>query len=136
MDFLLQLGKISILVAIVLVSFASVYFVTAVDDVSSEILLDTNQTIIGQDISYPSGSPQISSKIVTIPAGSETGPHIHDYPMFAYIMSGEITVDYGEKGLKTYLQGDSIIEAVNYTHNGKNNGNEPAEILVVLMGEE
>jgi len=113
-----------------------VYFVTAADDVSSVTLLDTNQTIIGQEISYPSGSPQISSKIVTIPAGAETGPHIHEYPMFAYIMSGEITVDYGEKGLKTYVKGDSIIEAVNYAHNGKNIGNEPAEILVVLMGEE
>ena len=136
MGFLLKVGKISILVALVLVSFASVYFVTAADDVSSVTLLDTNQTIIGQDISYPSGSPQISSKIVTIPAGAETGPHIHEYPMFAYIMSGEITVDYGEEGLKTYVKGDSIIEAVNYTHNGKNIGKEPAEILVVLMGEE
>jgi len=129
------MGRISILAAIVLGSFAAVYFATAGDDVSSETLLDSNQTVLGQPISYPSGSPQISSKIVTIPAGAETGPHIHEYPMFAYIMSGEITVDYGEMGLKTYVQGDSIIEAVNYTHNGINNGNESGEILVVLIGE-
>jgi len=111
------------------------YFVAATNEVSSQTILDTDQTVIGQDISYPSGSPQIISKIVTIPVGAETGPHIHEYPMFGYIMKGEVTVDYGEQGIKTFVKGDSIVEAINYTHNGKNNGSEPVEILVVLIGE-
>jgi len=111
------------------------YFATATNEVSSQTILDTDQTVIGQDISYPSGSPQIISKIVTIPVGAETGPHIHEYPMFGYIMKGEVTVDYGEQGIKTFVKGDSIVEAINYTHNGKNNGSEPVEILVVLIGE-
>ena len=55
--------------------------------------------------------------------------------MFAYIMEGEVTVDYGEQGIKTFVKGESIMEAINYTHNGKNNGDKPTEILVVLMGE-
>ena len=105
------------------------------EEVSSQTILDTDQTVIGQDISYPSGSPQIISKIVTIPVGAETGPHIHEYPMFGYIMKGEVTVDYGEQGIKTFVKGDSIVEAINYTHNGKNNGSEPVEILVVLIGK-
>ncbi len=105
------------------------------DDVSSLTILDTDKTVIGQDISYPSGSPQIVSKIVTIPVGAETGTHIHEYPMFAYVLEGEIIVDYGDQGIKTFAKGDSLIEAINFDHNGKNMGNEPAEILVVLMGE-
>ena len=112
-----------------------VYFATATNEISSQTILDTDQTVIRQDIQYPSGSPQITSKIITIPIGAETGPHIHEYPMFAYIMKGEVTVDYGEQGIKTFVKGDSIVEAINYTHNGKNNGSEPAEILVVFMGE-
>ena len=107
----------------------------ASDDVSSQTILDTNKTVIGQDISYPSGSPQITSKIVTIPVGAETGPHLHEYPLFVYVMSGEITVDYGDHGIKTFVKGDSFVEALNFTHNGKNNGDEPTEILVVLVGE-
>jgi len=105
------------------------------DDVSSQTILDTDKTVIGQDISYPSGSPQITSKIVTIPVGAETGPHIHEFPLIGYVIEGEITVDYGEQGIKTFVKGDSFVEALNYTHNGKNNGDEPAEILVVLVGE-
>ena len=112
-----------------------VYFATATNEISSQTILDTDQTVIRQDIQYPSGSPQITSKIITIPIGAETGPHIHEYPMFAYIMKGEVTVDYGEQGIKIFVKGDSIVEAINYTHNGKNNGSEPAEILVVFMGE-
>jgi len=105
-------------------------------EISSQTILDTDQTVIGQQIQYPFGSPKITSKIVTIPVGAETGPHIHEYPMFAYIMKGEVTVDYGEKGFKTFVKGDSIVEAINYIHNGKNNGGEPTEILIVLMSEE
>lgn len=107
----------------------------ASEDVSSFTILDTGKTVIGQDISYPSGLPQIVSKIVTIPVGAETGTHIHEYPMFAYVLEGEIIVDYGDEGIKTFAKGDSLIEAINFDHNGKNIGNEPAEILVVLMGE-
>jgi len=133
----MQKNKIPIIIAIGFVStFVGVYFAMATDDVSSQTILDTNSTVIGQDIQYPSGSPQIISKIVTIPVGAETGDHIHEYPMFAYIMDGEVSVDYGEQGVKTYLKGESIVEAINYTHNGKNNGDKPTEILVVLMSEK
>ena len=125
------------IVGVILVASFSVgfYFVTAIDEISSQTILDTNKTVIGQLIQYPSGTPQITSKIVTIPVGSETGPHIHEVPMFAYILKGEVTVDYGDKGIKTFVEGDSMVEAINYTHNGKNMGKEPTEILIVLMDE-
>ena len=132
----MQKNKIPIFIALGLIStFVGVYFAMATDDVSAQTILDTNMTVIGQDIQYPSGSPQIISKIVTIPVGAETGDHIHEYPMFAYIMDGEVSVDYGEQGIKTYVKGESIVEAINYTHNGKNNGDKPTEILVVLISE-
>ena len=133
----MQKNKIPIFIAIGLaLTSVGVYFAMATDDVSAQTILDTNMTVIGQDIQYPSGSPQIISKIVTIPVGAETGDHIHEYPMFAYIMDGEVSVDYGEQGIKTYVKGESIVEAINYTHNGKNNGDTPTEILVVLMSEK
>ena len=123
-------------VAVISLALVGVYFVVASDDISSQTILNTGKTEIDQDIQYPSGSPLITSKIITIPVGAETGPHIHEYPMFGYMMEGEITVDYGEHGIKTFVKGDSLIEAVNYIHNGRNSGNEPAKILVVVMGDE
>lgn len=124
-----------VLAMIVAVALSSLvfYYVIASEEISSQTILDTGTTVIGQDITYPSGSAQITSKIITIPVGVDTGPHIHEVPMFGYMMEGEITVDYGEKGLKTYLKGDSLVEAIKYVHNGKNTGDKPAKILVVLM---
>ena len=128
--------KLAIIGILIMISVSfGVYFVTANNEISSKTILDTNKTVIGQPINYPGGSPQIISKIVSIPIGSETGPHIHEVPMFAYILKGQVTVDYGEKGNKTFFEGDSIIEAINYTHNGKNTGKEPTEILIVLLDE-
>ena len=123
-------------VAVISLALVGVYFVIASNDISSQTILNTSKTAIDQDIQYPSGSPLITSKIITIPVGAETGPHIHEYPMFGYMMEGEITVDYGEHGIKTFVKGDSFVEAVNYIHNGRNSGTELAKILVVVMGDE
>lgn len=123
-------------ILIVAAILGGVYFSSATQQVTSQTILETNSTIIGQEIQFPSGKAYVTSSIVTIPVGAETGLHIHEYPMYAFILEGEITVDYGEKGIKTYSKGDSFIEAINYEHNGKNTGNEPAKILVVLMTEK
>ena len=130
--------KILIIIGIISVGIISgtLLFTTATQQVTSQTILETNSTIIDQEIHYPSREPLVTSSIVTIPVGAETGFHIHEYPMYAFILEGKITVDYGEKGLKTYVKGDSFIEAINYEHNGKNIGEEPAKILVVLMGEK
>jgi len=132
----MYLSKISIVIAISLIAISvGVYYAISSEQISSQTILDTGKTVINQDIQYPSGSSLITSKIITIPAGAETGPHIHEYPMFAYVLEGEITVDYGEHGTKTFEKGDSFVEAINYTHNGKNTGSEPTKILTVLIGK-
>jgi len=132
----MYLSKISIVIAISLIAISvGVYYAISSEQISSQTILDTGKTVINQDIQYPSGSSLITSKIITIPAGTETGPHIHEYPMFAYVLEGEITVDYGEHGTKTFEKGDSFVEAINYTHNGKNTGSEPTKILTVLIGK-
>ncbi|MCP4382705.1 MAG: cupin domain-containing protein [Hyphomicrobiales bacterium] len=100
-------------------------------------LLSGNQTIIDQTIAaYPDGTPNITAAIVTVPAGNDTGWHIHKVPLFAYLMEGELTVDYGDKGTKLYKAGDSLLEAMNWPHNGINSSDKPVEIMVVYMGIE
>lgn len=100
-------------------------------------LLNTSQTIIGQDITYPTGAPaKVVSAIVTMLPGEETGWHKHDVPMFGYIIEGEVTVDYGAKGTRVYRQGDAVMESVDWPHNGRNTGKVPARILAVFMGAE
>ena len=96
---------------------------------------DGNKTIIGETIRYPSGNPvNIQSLVVTLLPGETTGWHKHGVPTYGYILSGSVTVDYGEKGKRTYRAGDAFMEAMDWWHNGSANGSEPVRILVVFMG--
>ena len=99
-------------------------------------LLSSGTTIIDQPIAYPAGTPKVTAAIVTIPPGGQTGWHLHEVPLFAYILAGEITLDYGEKGIKTAKAGDGMLEAMNWGHNGMNKGEVPVRILAVYMGAD
>jgi quercetin dioxygenase-like cupin family protein len=100
-------------------------------------LLDTTTTNLGQPLHYPrEGAPRITSLIVTLQPGEETGRHRHPVLTYGHVLTGEVEIDYGEKGRKTYRSGDSFIEAFDVWHNGRNSGVEPLSILVVFMGAE
>lgn len=101
-----------------------------------QILLQSSTSVIGQKFSYPAGPAEITAAIVTMAPGQETGPHIHVAPLFAYVLEGEVTVDYGEAGKRTYRTGDSLIEAFETVHDGKNTGSGRTRLLVVFAGAE
>lgn len=101
-----------------------------------EVLVSASQTVLGQDIEYPAGKPVITAAIVTLEPGASTGSHRHEAPLFAMVMEGELTVDYGTAGSKTYVQGDAFLEAFRTDHNGTNTGQTPVRILAVYAGSE
>jgi quercetin dioxygenase-like cupin family protein len=97
-------------------------------------VLDSGQTIIGQPIAYPAGTPEVTVSVITIAPGGETGWHLHAVPLIGYILDGVLTVDYGDKGTHTYKTGDGLLEAMNWPHNGMNKGTVPVRILAVYAG--
>jgi len=98
-------------------------------------LLSSPQSTIGEPIVYPGGMPaEIVSAIVSIAPGQKTGWHKHGVPLFAYMLSGELEVDYGDKGVKTYTAGMAFMEAMDQLHEGRNTTSEPARVLAVYMG--
>jgi quercetin dioxygenase-like cupin family protein len=99
-------------------------------------LLATGETIIGQPFAYPAGKAKVTALIVTVPPGGETGWHEHAVPLFAYVLDGALSVDYGDKGTRIYKTGDSLMEAMNWPHNGTNKGDVPVRILAVYIGAE
>lgn len=102
-----------------------------------DLLLSTGKTIIGQAIRYPTATPaKVTAAIVTMQPGQSTGWHKHDVPLFGYMLEGEITVDYGPHGKRTYRQGGALMEAIGEPHNGTNSGDGLARILVVFIGAE
>ena len=107
---------------------------------SSPLLKAAETTILDQLIAYPDVPPaQVSSSILTIPPGVETGWHFHTAPMYAYILEGTLTVTYEtESGPveKVYRAGEAIMEAVGTHHNGVNKTTSPVRVLVVNIGAE
>ncbi len=109
----------------------------AVDGVSVEVLLDAaGETVLGQPISYPGGDAQVTMSVVTLGPGESTVNHIHEAPMAAYILEGEVTVDYGDEGTFTFGEGDALLEALDVVHEGTNTGSDPVRILVINMGSD
>lgn len=98
-------------------------------------ILSSGTTVAGETIHYPTDSEaQVTAAIINVAPGQRTGWHRHGVPLFAYILAGELTVDYGTKGIRNYKSGDGFLEAMNWPHDGRNTGTTPVSILVVYMG--
>ena len=110
---------------------------TSTSAVGPVALLDAaTRTVLGQTVQYPAGVAQVSSSIITLAPGTETGLHRHDAPMYAYVLQGTVTVEYDGGTVKAYPAGSALLEAVGTAHNGRNLGAEPVRILVVNIGAE
>lgn len=100
-------------------------------------LLATGTTVIGEKIVYPTTGPaRVTANIVTIQPGAETVFHRHPAPMFAYIIEGEVTVDYGAAGKRVFRKGEAMMEAMGTAHRGMNLGTAIVSILAVNIGAE
>lgn len=100
-------------------------------------LLETTKTVVGETIVYPAGAPaKITASIINLSPGAATGWHRHGVPLIGMIMEGELTVDYGPKGKRTYKQGEAFAEAINVTHQGTNTGTGTANLLAVYLGAD
>jgi quercetin dioxygenase-like cupin family protein len=99
-------------------------------------LFITNKSVMDEPIVYPAGPAKLTANILNLVPGEETGWHTHGVPLAGIVLEGEITVDYGDKGTKTFRQGDAIAEAINVPHNGKNTGTAPLRVFVLYMGAE
>ena len=100
-------------------------------------LLSTSTNVVGETIRYPTtGAAKVTAAIVTVAPGDKTIVHKHGVPMFGYVLSGDLTVDYGAHGNRTYRPGDALMEAMDVAHFGVNSGATPVRILVVYMGAD
>lgn len=100
-------------------------------------LLKTTTTAADQPIVYPqTAEPEVSILLVEIPPGGATGWHKHPYPIFAYALSGELSIEF-EDGRSHHLSaGEAMVECLNMFHNGTNIGTVPVKIVISVMGEK
>lgn len=100
-------------------------------------ILSTGTTIIGETIRYPTTGPaHITAAIVTLAPGQKTSVHKHGVPLFAYILEGELTVDYAGYTKRTFHAGEAFMEGMDVAHFGVNSGQQTMRLLAVYMGAQ
>jgi quercetin dioxygenase-like cupin family protein len=104
---------------------------------TSQPLFSTGEDTLGNPASYPeSAPPELTGALVTLPPGDSTGWHRHAVPTLAYLLSGELRVEYATGETRIFRAGDGLIEAQNVVHNGHNIGSEPVSLVVFSAGAE
>jgi len=106
-------------------------------DVRVQVLLKTDTNALGRPLAYPQAAhPEVTSFEATIPPGAETGWHLHPYPGYAYVLSGDLTLEV-EGGKRIVLHaGDAYAELVNVRHNGRNLGKDTVRLVAFFTGEK
>ena len=105
--------------------------------VTAKILKKTSVTSNGQKISYPqTDKAEVTAMTVELAPGAETGWHKHPVPVYAYVISGHLSVELEDGQQLSFTSGEAVIEVVNVLHNGKNKGNEPVKLAVFYLGAE
>ena len=107
-----------------------------VGTVKAEKILVTTTAGNGQPHSYlRTDQPEVTAMTVEIPAGAETGWHLHTVPVYAYVLTGKLTVELADGKIMTFKQGDAVVEVQNLAHNGRNLGSETVKLAVFYTGE-
>ena len=107
------------------------------EGVRAEVLLKATTTSNGQRLQYlKTDKAAVTVMKVTIAPGRETGWHLHDIPVYSYVVSGKMTLETANGNNREFKEGQVILQAVNNPHNGINTGDKPLEMIVFYTGAE
>jgi len=103
--------------------------------IRTEVLLKTTASWNGDALpAYPEGQPEITILRISIPPHSQLPMHKHPVINAGILLKGELTVMTEGNETLYIKEGELIAELVNKWHYGKNEGDEPAEIMVFYAG--
>lgn len=97
-------------------------------------LMQTTSSWNGAALAYPAGQAEITSLLIEIAPGGETGWHLHPVASFGYILEGELEVSLKDGSVKHLVAGQALAEVVNTLHNGRNVGKGPVKLVVFYAG--
>lgn len=91
----------------------------------------------GQKLTYAkTENPEVTAALVEIPPGGDTGWHSHPILVYAYVLSGLITVELEGGRQYDFKEGEAILEVINTPHIGRNKGKAPVKLVVFYTGAE
>lgn len=101
------------------------------------ILLDTNTTWDGAPMAYlKTKHPRLNIRTIQFSPGIFNGWHIHETPVYIYVMEGDFQVDMidkqGNQITKVFHAGEAFSEVVDTVHRGGNPSTDTWTKLVVV----
>lgn len=99
-------------------------------------LLKSTTSWDGAPLVYPAGTAEVSSLIIEIAPGAETGWHKHPVPSFALVLEGALEVRLKDGRSKRVTAGQTLYEVVDTWHNGRNVGEGTLKLLVTYAGTQ
>jgi len=100
-----------------------------------QVLAKTTKSWDGTTLpNYAKGQPEITILKITVPPKQKLAVHKHPVINAGVLLKGTLTVVTEDEEILHLKAGDSIVEVVEKWHYGKNDGNEPAEIVVFYAG--
>jgi quercetin dioxygenase-like cupin family protein len=105
------------------------------DTAEVKVLTKTTSSWDGTNLpQYRKGQPEITILRITVPPKVQLPLHRHPVINAGVLLRGQLTVVTGDKKTLHLKAGDAIVELVDKAHYGKNEGSEPAEIIVFYVG--
>lgn len=101
-------------------------------------LLDQQRlTVLDQPLDFPRKAgrvPSVTSRIITLEPGQQTQRQEYRSTTYIYVLEGTYTVEYSAGVSRDFPAGTAYLEAVDTTLTGRNNGADPARIMIVQFG--
>lgn len=116
---------------------------------SGMLMANITEDPLGSVLTYPEGTPAVSTSMAVWEPGFESGWHYHPYFGAAYILKGELTVSFDENTsvdrpgtektvtrTETYKAGDAFLGTPNTWHYSSNQGDVELVFMVSWIGED
>ena len=84
---------------------------------------------------YPAGCPEVSIYKYTFPPHSVTNSHFHQLINCGVVLSGTLTIVTHDGRVRSFSEGEAIVETVGEVHHGENRGEIPAEVIMFYAGD-
>jgi quercetin dioxygenase-like cupin family protein len=100
-------------------------------------VLKASTTMSGQPITFvQTDRPEVTSSLLTLAPGGETGRHYHPTSSFNYVFEGTITIEFDTGERREFQAGEAYMETVDTIHNARNLGNVPMKLIVATFSEQ
>lgn len=100
------------------------------------VLLDAQRlNALDQQITYPKRKPaEITSVVVTLEPGQETGWVRHRVPVVMHVLEGTLSVEFDAGVTKSFTAGTAFVQAQGVDYNASNTSDQVARVLQVFIG--